>query len=256
MARLVYSDAAGVDHAMEVGWTPVLIGRSPECTIRSDDPLMSRMHARFYIDQVGNLFVEDLNSANGVYVGPHRVQHCGVPLGEIVVVGSLLFRQLGPDGQLPPPQQAGIVSLLAKWLDIARKERMAMEQERNAYGERMAELHQELRVLREQQRAQLAPGTAEHRINELEAEVDSYHQRLVDAEDLAQDARARLVSIEDELTVARSDILAAEDRLVKELASRAEELDATRTDLANAENRAMELSQRIAELEQQLSGRF
>lgn len=254
MATLVYSDAAGVERAFEVGGMPVTIGRSPECAIRSDDPLMSRMHARFYLDQLGNLYVEDLNSANGVYVGPHRVQHGAVPLGELVVVGSLMFRQLAPDGQIP--QAAGIVGLLAKWLDLARKERMAMEQERNAYGGRMAELHQELRTLREQQLAQLAPGTAEHRINELEAEVDSYHQRLVDAEDLAKDARARLASVEEELTVARSDVLAAEDRLVRELASRAEELDIARADSANAENRAMELSRRVAELEQAVSGRF
>src|SRR5262249_10302806 len=159
------------------------------------DPLMSRMHARFYIDQVGNLYVEDLNSANGVYVGPHRVQHTGVPLGELVVVGSLIFRQLAPDGQMPPP--TGIVGTLAQWLDLARKERTAMEQERNAYGQRMAELHEELRTLREQQRVQLAPGTAEHRISELEAEVDNYHQRLVDAEDEAKNATARLTWAED-----------------------------------------------------------
>jgi pSer/pThr/pTyr-binding forkhead associated (FHA) protein len=254
MATLVYSDAAGVDRAFEVGGAPVMIGRSPECAIRSDDPLMSRMHARFYLDQVGNVYVEDLNSANGVYVGPHRVQHSVVPLGELVVVGSLMFRQLAPDGQAPLP--AGIVGLLAKWLDLARKERMAMEQERNAYGERMAELHQEVRTLREQQLVQLAPGTAEHRINELEAEVDNYHQRLVDAEDLARDAKSRLASAEEELTVARSDVLAAEDRLVKELASRAEELDIARADLANAQNREMELSRKVAELEQLMSGRF
>ena len=131
-----------------------------------------------------------------------------------------------------------------------------MEQERNAYGERMAELHHELRTLREQQLAQLAPGTAEHRINELEAEVDSYHQRLVEAEDLAKDATARRASAEEELTVARSDVLAAEDRLVKELASRAEELDIARADLANAQNREMELSRKVGELEQLMSGRF
>jgi hypothetical protein len=212
------------------------------------------MHARFYCDQAGNLYVEDLNSANGVYVGAQRVQHTGVPLGELVVVGGLMFRQLSHDGQLMLPP--GIMGTLAKWLDVARKERMAMEQERNAYGQRMAELHEELRGLREQTRAQLAPGTAEHRISELEAEVDSYHQRLVDAEDEAKDAKARLGSVEDELAVARSDVLAAEERLVKELAARGEELDIARTDLARAENTAMELQRRVGELEQKLQGRF
>jgi len=254
MALLVYLDAQGAEHPVEIGGMPVTIGRSPECAIRSDDPLMSRMHARFYLDQIGNLYIEDLNSANGVYVGPQRVQHSHVPFGELVVVGSLLFREVGQDGQAP--QAAGVVGLLAKWLDVARKERAAMEGERNAYGQRMSELHQELHALREQGRAQLAPGTAEHRINELEAEVDSYHQRLVDAEDEAKSARGRVASAEEELMVARQDVLAAEERLTKELASRAEELDIARADLVNSQNQAMELQRKVAELEQAVSGRF
>ena len=56
--------------------------------------------------------------------------------------------------------------------------------------------------------------------------------------------------------VARQDVLAAEERLTKELASRAEELDIARADLANSENRATELQRRVAELEQAVSGRF
>jgi pSer/pThr/pTyr-binding forkhead associated (FHA) protein len=254
MAMLIYSDAAGAEYSVEVGGMPVTIGRSPDCAIRSDDPLMSRMHARFYLDHIGNLYIEDLNSANGVYVGAERVQHGHVPFGELVVVGSLMFRQAGHDGHVPPAP--GVVGLLSRWLEVARKERAAMEQERNAYGQRMSELHQELHALRDQARAQLAPGTAEHRINELEAEVDSYHQRLVDAEDEAKDAKSRVASAEEELTVARQDVLAAEERLTKELAARGEELDIARADLANSENRAMELQRRVAELEQAVSGRF
>ena len=261
MATLICTDANGVDRMVEVGATPVTVGRSPECNIRSEDALMSRMHARFFLDQQGNLWVEDLNSANGVHVGPNRVPHSHVQLGELVVIGSLMFRPLGPDGQIGMP--VGVLGLLAKWLDTARKERAQLEQERNAYGQKMSELHQELRTLKEQQREQLAPGTAEHRISELEAEVDRYHQRLVDAEDLAKNAQGRITAAEEELAVARQDVLAAEERLTKEVAMRAEELDIARADLAKAQQHSMDLERRCAELEQKvgelernLSGRF
>ena len=69
---LVYSDVDGLDRSVEIGHDPVLVGRSGECSIRSDDPRMSRVHARFYIDG-GTLWIEDLGSANGVFVGFDRV---------------------------------------------------------------------------------------------------------------------------------------------------------------------------------------
>lgn len=49
-----------------------LIGRSQECDLRFDDPLISRLHARVRVeaDRVG---IEDLHSTNGVYVRGGRI---------------------------------------------------------------------------------------------------------------------------------------------------------------------------------------
>ena len=56
-----------------------LIGRSPDCQVTIEDPLVSRQHARIVIDE-GGAVVEDLKSRNGVKVngqpvrGPTRIK--------------------------------------------------------------------------------------------------------------------------------------------------------------------------------------
>lgn len=170
MATVVYQDVDGSDHSYQVGYEPIVIGRSPECHIRSNDPRMSRAHARFYVDQMGNLYIEDLGSANGVFVGPHKVQVSLVPPGEYVLVGSVMFRQLAHDGSLPPP--IGVNGTLAQWLEVERKTRLSAEQERDAYGARMSELHKEVRAMKDAQGQLQVDTRVEGRINELKHRVD------------------------------------------------------------------------------------
>src|SRR6266576_858312 len=130
MPTLVYSDADGIDRTFAIGADPIVVGRGAECAIRSEDPRVSRTHARFFLDQ-GSLWVEDLGSSNGIYVGPNKVQRAAVPVGEIVLIGSLMVRLLPASGTLPPP--IGIHGTLAQWLDMERKARAAVEEERNAF---------------------------------------------------------------------------------------------------------------------------
>src|SRR3954466_14403748 len=145
MATLIYSDVDGVDRSFALGTEPVTVGRSAECAIRSDDPRVSRLHARFYVEQ-GALWVEDLGSSNGIFVGPNKVQRAPVPTGEIILVGSLLIRLLPASGTLPPP--LGLHGTLATWLDLERKTRAAVEDERDQFAKRVNELHQELAAAR------------------------------------------------------------------------------------------------------------
>ena len=141
MATLVYSDSDGRDRSFALGAEPVTVGRAPECTIRSEDPRVSRMHARFFLDQ-GGLWIEDLGSTHGIYVGPNKVQRAPVPPGEVVLIGSLLIRLVPQSGTMPPPM--GLHGTLATWLDLERKNRVAVEEERDAFAKRVGELHQEL----------------------------------------------------------------------------------------------------------------
>ena len=128
MPTLVYSDVDGIDRTVALGNEAIVVGRSADCTIRSDDPRVSRNHARFFLDQ-GTLWVEDLGSANGIYVGPNKVQRAPVPISEIVLVGSLMIRLIPASGTLPPP--IGLHGTLAHWLELERKTRAAVEDERD-----------------------------------------------------------------------------------------------------------------------------
>src|SRR5262245_11742586 len=190
MATLVYSDVDGVDRSFALGPEPVTVGRSAECAIRSDDPRVSRVHARFFVEQ-GALWVEDLGSSNGIFVGPNRVSRAPVPTGEIILVGSLMIRLLPANGTLPPP--VGLHGTLASWLDMERKARAAVEEERNAFAKRVGELHELIAERELPSSGDTAPGG-------LAAEAIRMRD---EAEARAAALERALESIQDELMVLR-----------------------------------------------------
>jgi pSer/pThr/pTyr-binding forkhead associated (FHA) protein len=193
MITVAYVDSDGIERSCAIGKEPVLVGRAPECGIRSNDPLVSRKHARLYVDPNGTLFIEDLGSANGVFVGPSRIQTSAIPVGAVVVAGSLRFRRLAgetPSASRPVPVEAlaarrptqavfvppsivttpapspvpgaDAAAMLVHLLDVERKARVAVEEERDAYGLRMAQLHREFAA------AQARIGELERTIAELQ----------------------------------------------------------------------------------------
>jgi hypothetical protein len=175
MVPVAYVDSDGIERSYMIGNEPVLVGREAGCAIQSNDGLVSRRHALLFIGEGGMLFVEDLGSANGVFVGPNRVKVAPIPMGAVVVIGSLRFRRLAaaPGRSQPPaPIQdfmarkptyavlqpvpsaavapgADVHAMLSHLLEVERKARLAIEDERDAYGARVGQLHQELTVARE-----------------------------------------------------------------------------------------------------------
>jgi len=82
-----------------------VIGRSPECHVTIEDPLVSRQHARIVVDEHG-ASCEDLGSRNGVKVNGRPVRGA-VPIkdGDRLRIGTqeLVFcelRDLGQQGQM------------------------------------------------------------------------------------------------------------------------------------------------------------
>src|SRR5215475_8865281 len=195
MATLVYSDVDGVDRSFALGPEPVTVGRSAECAIRSNDPRVSRVHARFYIEQ-GALWVEDLGSSNGIFGGPNWVQRAPVPTGEIILVGSLLIRLLPASGTLPPP--IGLHGTLASWLDMERKARAAVEEERDAFARRVGEMHEQLVSVMSAHTLDPSAG--------LSADLSANPGRGREAESRAASLEAALAAIQDELAEAHERI--------------------------------------------------
>lgn len=82
--RLVITAGSLVGTTLSLGQAPVLIGRSPECTLVLTDDFASGRHARLAPGQ-GGWHVEDLGSTNGTLLN-------GTPLGgpTPVSAGSVL----------------------------------------------------------------------------------------------------------------------------------------------------------------------
>ena len=51
----------------------VILGRSPDCQITIEDPLVSRQHARISVDEAG-AHISDLGSRNGVRINGRLIQ--------------------------------------------------------------------------------------------------------------------------------------------------------------------------------------
>jgi hypothetical protein len=87
-ARVSWRDAQGLQGVVELSYAEIFIGRAPECAIRTDDPMVSRRHARIYF-QDGRHVIEDLGSANGIYVADVRAQTHAMQNGDNLRCGSL-----------------------------------------------------------------------------------------------------------------------------------------------------------------------
>lgn len=74
-----------------LGDVPAVVGRSPEAHLRVGDPWISSMHAMFE-RRADGLWVVDLESRNGVFVGDERVAEARLPDGTVVRLGRTEIR--------------------------------------------------------------------------------------------------------------------------------------------------------------------
>ena len=72
----------------------ITLGRKPENTIVLTEPFVLGNHAKIYAKN-NNLYVEDLNSTNGVYVNNERIQEkYKLVADDEVKIGSAIFKVL------------------------------------------------------------------------------------------------------------------------------------------------------------------
>jgi DNA-binding NtrC family response regulator len=69
----------------------VLVGKSPACELRLDDPLVSRRHASIEIGPY-SLRIHDLNSTNGTLVNGVRIVEAILRGGETITIGATSLR--------------------------------------------------------------------------------------------------------------------------------------------------------------------
>lgn len=88
---------------------PTTIGRSREAKLKLVHTQVSRLHCEMF-ERNGMLFVRDLGSTNGTFVGDERITEAPVPPGQTLTIGSVTFQAVykpGDDWQLPPAAVAG-----------------------------------------------------------------------------------------------------------------------------------------------------
>ena len=73
MAILTSSDANVVRRRIELGATPVTIGRHPECEVQIEQGAVSRKHATIILKDEA-YYLEDLKSRNGTYVNDEKIE--------------------------------------------------------------------------------------------------------------------------------------------------------------------------------------
>jgi pSer/pThr/pTyr-binding forkhead associated (FHA) protein len=95
VAILEICPARGRERRLDGGF---VIGRAAGCEVRLDDPLVSRRHARVVSAEVGTA-IEDLGSANGIYVNGRRREGI-TPLhpGDVIQLGGTVWMVLRPPG--------------------------------------------------------------------------------------------------------------------------------------------------------------
>jgi pSer/pThr/pTyr-binding forkhead associated (FHA) protein len=98
-----------VDEEYELARGSLSIGRNPACDICLDDPLVSRSHARLLVLGDGSVAVEDLHSANGVYVNGVRLGRNSQRLreGDRLLIGTAELGVFGARHSLGVSRNAG-----------------------------------------------------------------------------------------------------------------------------------------------------
>lgn len=70
---------------------PAILGRSRDAAIPMPHPLVSRQHCEL-VERADRLFVRDLGSTNGTFVGSERIDESVVDHGALLTIGTVTFR--------------------------------------------------------------------------------------------------------------------------------------------------------------------
>lgn len=90
-ARLIGRSPGAMDQTLEVIAATTLVGRGRDCGLVLVDPSVSRVHSRLLVRPDGSVLVEDVGSANGLFVNETRVKVWQLSGGDRVRFGNVEF---------------------------------------------------------------------------------------------------------------------------------------------------------------------
>jgi pSer/pThr/pTyr-binding forkhead associated (FHA) protein len=129
--ELVYQDAAGKKARLSLtDLNEVLIGRHRDCNLRTDNPSVSRRHAKMTCSG-GDWSVEDLGSSNHTFVNGTEATRASFKLGDTVRCGEFVLKVEEGLGKAPVPSAAVDASQPSGSVEDRRSRRAALEEERD-----------------------------------------------------------------------------------------------------------------------------
>lgn len=215
MATLVYCDGDGASAHVELSGT-IVVGSAEGCAIRSHSPDVEAEHARIF-ESDGAFWIEDLSSSGGVFVEAEPVTQRRFSIGEVVVIGPLMLRVDDTNGE-PRPLTPSIE--LLRLLAIAHRRNRELEDERNALGRRVGELHEELAAERESAAVVIGPPRDAVEYDLVDTTAPMASGFAPDLEEMAEKVRQTTRAVEE----LEQKLRVAEDRRA-EIAERAAEAE-------------------------------
>ncbi|MCG3137603.1 MAG: hypothetical protein HJJLKODD_01451 [Phycisphaerae bacterium] len=80
----------GVRKSFRLPNESTIVGRQEDCDIRIPLPEVSRRHAEIKVDRHG-VHINDLGSANGIFVNNKRIKKTDLSAGDFLVIGPVVF---------------------------------------------------------------------------------------------------------------------------------------------------------------------
>ncbi|MCI0530317.1 MAG: FHA domain-containing protein, partial [Nitrospira sp.] len=96
LACLVVIAGAPIGEKIALGQNHMVIGRQPDAEIPIADPMMSRKHAELLAQPDDQTMIRDLGSTNGIYINENRVIQAVLRDGDLLRIGSTVFKYVGP----------------------------------------------------------------------------------------------------------------------------------------------------------------
>jgi len=83
---------------------PLSIGRTADCDITLAKPVVSRKHAKIYLEN-GSVFIEDLKSNNGTFVNGGKIEKTEVTPSDEIRIGPFILHVIDPTSSKPDEAQ-------------------------------------------------------------------------------------------------------------------------------------------------------
>jgi two-component system, cell cycle response regulator len=86
-AYLVIIGGMDMGSVIPVDQSRITLGRAPECIVVLQDESVSRVHAEIVQRETGDVFIRDMGSTNGTFVGGQRITETALRKGDKVLLG-------------------------------------------------------------------------------------------------------------------------------------------------------------------------